>query len=185
MYSNATTTNLSVTNFTAAATSTLAGLTLSATDCSAYGNGGKLTTDAFGVVVCAADQGGGGGVVGGLNTQLQFNDGGIFGGSASLTFDKVAGRLTFPYASTTAITASYASSTQGYFGALTAGTLSAYHPLSAASSNPHRNPAAAGILVGSYGGGTCSNSQRRRSASSPPISPKAPISISRTTASPV
>ncbi len=130
---NATTTNLAVANLTATATSTLSGLKLAATDCSAYGNGGKLTTDAFGIVVCAADQGGAGGTVGGLDTQVQFNDAGVFGGSAGFTYNKTAQRVIVAYASTTAITASYASSTQGFFGALSAGTLSLAAPLSAAS----------------------------------------------------
>jgi len=38
--------------------------------------------------------GGGGSFVGGSNTQIQFNDGGIFGASANLTFDKLTNILT-------------------------------------------------------------------------------------------
>jgi len=52
---NATTTNLYV-----SATSMTAGLRVSSLDCSSLGNGGTLTTDASGNVVCAADDGGGG-----------------------------------------------------------------------------------------------------------------------------
>lgn len=37
---------------------------------------------------------GGGGTPGGTNTQVQFNDGGAFGGNASFTFDKTTGILT-------------------------------------------------------------------------------------------
>ena len=152
-FTNATTTNLAVTNLTASATSTLSGLKLAATDCSVLGNGGKLTTDAFGVVVCAADQGGAGGSVGGLDTQVQFNDGGVFGGNAGFTYNKTAQRATVTYASTTAITASYASSTAGYFGALSAGTLSLVAPLSAASGGTGTStPAAWGNIL--YWNGT-------------------------------
>ncbi|MGJ0531820.1 beta strand repeat-containing protein [Methylocystis sp.] len=155
VYTNATTTNLSVTNLAATATSTLSGLKLAATDCSVLGNGGKLTTDAFGNVTCAADQSGAGGSVGGLNTQVQFNDGGVFGGNAGFTYDKTAQRVAVTYASTTGVTASYASSTQGFFGTLSAGSLSLTTPLSASNGGTGiGNPASAGILVGSYGGGS-------------------------------
>ena len=154
-FANATTTNLAVTNLTASATSTLSGLKLAATDCSVYGNGGKLTTDAFGVVICAADQGGGGGVVGGTDAQVQFNDGGVFGASASFTFNKLANRLTVTYASTTGITAGYASSTQGFFGLLSVGSLSLTTPLSALSGGTGiANPSTGGLLVGAFGGGS-------------------------------
>ena len=37
--------------------------------------------------------GGGGGVPGGLNTEIQFNDNGVFGGVANLTFDKTTSTL--------------------------------------------------------------------------------------------
>lgn len=37
---------------------------------------------------------GSGGLPGGANTQIQFNDAGVFGGSGNLTFDKVTGALT-------------------------------------------------------------------------------------------
>jgi hypothetical protein len=38
--------------------------------------------------------GGGGGTPGGSNTQVQFNDGGVFGGAAGFTFDKTTNTLT-------------------------------------------------------------------------------------------
>jgi len=52
--------DLTATNLTVSATSTTAGLHVSSLDCSSLGNGGTLTTDAFGNVVCAADDGGAG-----------------------------------------------------------------------------------------------------------------------------
>lgn len=53
-----------------------------------------LTTDGTGNLSWAEPSGGGNGTPGGSNTQLQFNDGGVFGGSAALTFDKDTGALT-------------------------------------------------------------------------------------------
>ena len=38
--------------------------------------------------------GGGGGTPGGADTQVQFNDGGAFGGDAGLTYDKTTDKLT-------------------------------------------------------------------------------------------
>lgn len=40
-----------------------------------------------------AEAGGGGGTPGGLNTQVQYNDGGVFGGSAGMTFNDATNRL--------------------------------------------------------------------------------------------
>lgn len=48
--------------------------------------------------------GGGSGTPGGLNTYVQFNDGGIFGGQPSLTFDKVTGTLSTAILNSTIIT---------------------------------------------------------------------------------
>lgn len=58
-------------------------------------NGYVLQTDGTGNlswVVSAT--GSGNGVPGGSNTQVQFNDGGLFGGSANLTFNKTTSNLT-------------------------------------------------------------------------------------------
>jgi hypothetical protein len=118
--SNATTSNLYVD-----ATTTTRGLKFAALDCSSLGNGGTLTTDASGNVVCAADDGGSGSV-GGSNTQVQFNDAGALGGDSALTFNKTAGRLTTTNASTTNLSSTYASSTQGVFGSLSVGSLSGF-----------------------------------------------------------
>jgi hypothetical protein len=85
--SNASATNISAQTFTANGTSTLANIILSSLNCSTYGNGGKLTTDSFGNVVCAADQSGGAGsTVAGSDTEIQFNSGGSFAASAAFTF---------------------------------------------------------------------------------------------------
>ena len=77
---------------------------LSPLDCTSYANGGTLTTDASGNVVCAADDGGAGSTVAGADTQIQFNNGGSFGAAANFTFSSSTGKLAVPYASTTALT---------------------------------------------------------------------------------
>jgi hypothetical protein len=130
---NATTTDLYATNvtssniltnaFTATGTSTLAGINLSATNCSSFGNGGKLTTDAFGNVVCAADQGGAGSTVAGADTQIQFNSGGSFEANSAFTFSSSTQKLAVTNASTTNITASYASTTNLIAGSATSTNL--------------------------------------------------------------
>jgi len=54
-----------------------------------------LSTDGNGVLSWVSQSGGGGnGTPGGSNTQLQFNDDGVFNGSAALTFDKDTDTLT-------------------------------------------------------------------------------------------
>ena len=56
-------------------------------------SGYVLSTDGAGNLSWV-EQSGGGGTPGGTNTQIQFNDGGTFGGNANLTFDKVTSVLT-------------------------------------------------------------------------------------------
>ena len=53
---------------------------------------GTLTDDGNGVVTLTT--GGGGGTPGGSDTQVQYNDGGSFGGNAGLTFDDATSKLT-------------------------------------------------------------------------------------------
>ncbi len=95
------------------ATSTFAGITIASLDCTAYGNDGKLTTDASGNIVCADDYGaaGGAGSPGGANTYVQFNDSGNFGGDAGFVYNKTLDRLTVVNASTTNFTSDNATST--------------------------------------------------------------------------
>lgn len=50
-------------------------------------NGYVLSTDGLGVLTWIAPGGGGGGTPGGSNTQIQFNNAGSFGGSASFTYN--------------------------------------------------------------------------------------------------
>lgn len=59
-------------------------------------NGYVLQTDGAGNVAWVAPSGSGNGVVGGANTQIQFNDGGLFGGNAGFTFDKSTGNVNVP-----------------------------------------------------------------------------------------
>ena len=54
----------------------------------------QVLTVANGVPTWANTSGGGGGTPGGLNTQIQFNDAGTFGGTANLTFDKTTSTFT-------------------------------------------------------------------------------------------
>lgn len=51
-------------------------------------NGYVLQTDGAGNLTWSAGGGGGNGVPGGSNTQIQYNDSGVFGGSAYLTFNE-------------------------------------------------------------------------------------------------
>ena len=57
-------------------------------------SGYYLQTDGTGNLSWAAGGGGGSGSPGGVNTQVQFNDAGSFGGNANLTFNKTTGTLT-------------------------------------------------------------------------------------------
>jgi hypothetical protein len=113
---NATTTDLFASDatagtFTVTGTSTLASIILSNINCSTYGNGGKLTTDSSGNIVCAADQGGSGSTVAGANGQIQFNGLGSFGASSALTFATSTGTLTTPTVSSTNASTTNATST--------------------------------------------------------------------------
>jgi len=56
-------------------------------------NGYYLQTDGTGNLTWAAGGGGGNGVPGGANTQVQFNDAGDFGGDAGFTYNKVTNTL--------------------------------------------------------------------------------------------
>ena len=94
------------TNLTVTGTSTFAAMKFSTTNCSTYGNGGKLTTDPLGNVICAADQGGSGSTVAGADTQVQFNNGGTFAASSNFTFSSSTNKLTVTNASTTNLSVS-------------------------------------------------------------------------------
>ncbi len=60
-------------------------------------NGYVLQTDGAGVLSWTAQTGGGGvGTPGGANTQIQYNDSGVFGGFAGFTFNEVTGNVDMP-----------------------------------------------------------------------------------------
>ena len=62
------------------------------------GTGGYvLQTDGTGNLSWTAQTGGGNGVPGGSNTQVQFNDAGSFGGNTGFTFNKTTGVFTSPF----------------------------------------------------------------------------------------
>ena len=137
---NATTTNLATTD-----------LRLSSLNCTGYANGGTLTTDGSGNVICATDDGGADSSVAGADTQIQFNSGGGFGAGANFTFVSSTGKLAVPYASTTAITASGT----GYFNALSAGTLVLANalPITSGGTGTTTAPLYGKVLVGNALGG--------------------------------
>jgi hypothetical protein len=89
-------------------------------------NGYVLATDGFGNLSWSTGGGGGNGIPGGSNTQVQYNDNGAFGGSAFLTFNEstntfqIAGNLV---ANTTQIGAGvYKFSTTSVYAATTSST---------------------------------------------------------------
>jgi hypothetical protein len=60
-------------------------------------NGYVLQTDGAGNLTWTAQTGGGGnGSPGGSNTQIQYNDNGLFGGTVGFTFDEVSGNVNIP-----------------------------------------------------------------------------------------
>lgn len=60
-------------------------------------NGYVLQTDGSGNISWTAQSGGGGnGSPGGSNTQIQYNDGGLFGGSTGFTFNKTSNLISVP-----------------------------------------------------------------------------------------
>jgi len=72
------------------------------TDVEIYGgnNGQYLQTDGLGNLSWVSGGGSGNGVVGGSNTQIQYNDAGVFGGSSGFTFDKSSNLFSAPGAAT-------------------------------------------------------------------------------------
>jgi hypothetical protein len=59
-------------------------------------NGYVLQTDGVGNLTWVAQGGSGNGNPGGSNTQIQYNDAGLFGGTTNFTFDKVSGNVNIP-----------------------------------------------------------------------------------------
>lgn len=59
-------------------------------------NGYFLQTDGSNNLTWAAAGGGGNGSPGGSNTQIQYNDNGVFGGNTQFTFNEVTGNVTVP-----------------------------------------------------------------------------------------
>lgn len=75
-------------------TTTAGGMKLSLLDCSGLSNSGKLTVNAAHEVVCSADVSGGvGGSPVGTDGQVQYNDGGAFGGASALFYDDGSNRV--------------------------------------------------------------------------------------------
>ena len=78
-------------------------------------NGYVLSTDGLGNTSWVAQSGGGGGGnPGGSNTQVQFNDSGVFGGSAAFAWDKTTNTLTIGAASATTGKARFAHASSSY-----------------------------------------------------------------------
>ena len=77
--------------------STLSGSLTKLTDGTSYlvaGSNVTITSASNGQVTIASSGGGGGGSVAGSDTQVQFNDGGSFGGDSGLVFNKTTNTLT-------------------------------------------------------------------------------------------
>ena len=152
---NATSTTLAVTgsaNFaslTATGTSTLGNVILTNDNCASYGNGGKLTTDAFGDVICAPDQSGGAGsTVAGSNGQIQFNGNGSLAAVSAFTYATSTNTLTVGNASTTLLSASNFSATNGSIASLTTtgATSTNFFATTASSTNLFAQTASVGTL---------------------------------------
>ena len=91
-------------------------------------NGYFLQTDGTGNLDWAAGGGGGNGSPGGSNTQIQYNDNGVFGGNAGFTFNEVSGNVNVPkliVAGNISTTNDVLAGNAGITGSLSAGTLSA------------------------------------------------------------
>lgn len=80
-------------------------------------NGYFLQTDGNGALTWAAGgNGGGNGTPGGSNTQVQYNDNGVFGGDVDFTFNKLTNTLTVPTVNAVShITAAGNITSNGYF----------------------------------------------------------------------
>ncbi|MEK7505954.1 MAG: hypothetical protein AAB597_03640, partial [Patescibacteria group bacterium] len=68
-------------------------ITFTDLDCSGLSNGGTLTTDGQGTVLCAADDSGGAATAAGASGQLQFSDGTTLAASSNLFFNNTYGFL--------------------------------------------------------------------------------------------
>lgn len=123
-------------------------------------NGQYLQTDGSGNLSWTSGGGSGNGVVGGSNTQVQFNDAGNFGGNVGFTFNKVTGNLSIPnnMLSNTAnisnvIITANGINTPGYYGDITGGNLFSAYTMNASVSMTAPN-IAANILTANYIQGT-------------------------------
>lgn len=119
-------------------------------------NGQYLQTDGAGNLSWTSGGGSGNGVVGGTNTQVQFNDAGNFGGNAGFTFDKVTGNVSIPNVmlSNTAnisnvIITGNGINTPGYYGDITGGNLFSAFTINASVSMSAPN-ISANILTANY-----------------------------------
>ena len=84
--------------------SILRGLTVNTLNCTIFVNGGKVTTDTNGNLVCMDDEAGDGSGAAGLATQIQFNSGnGVFGASSNFTWNSTTNTLTVTGTTTTSV----------------------------------------------------------------------------------
>jgi hypothetical protein len=123
-------------------------------------NGQYLQTDGAGNLSWSNGGGSGNGVVGGVNTQVQFNDNGNFGGNVGFTFDKITGNVSIPNAmlSNTAnisnvVITGNGINTPGFYGDITGGNLFSAFTMNASVSMAAPN-IAANILTANYIQGT-------------------------------
>jgi hypothetical protein len=119
-------------------------------------NGQYIKTDGTVNLKWSAGGGYGKGFVGGVNTQVQFNNNGNFGGNVGFTFDKVTGNLSIPNAmlSNTAnisnvIITGNGINTPGFYGDITGGNLFSAFTMNASVSMTAPN-ISANIVTANY-----------------------------------
>jgi hypothetical protein len=119
-------------------------------------NGQYLQTDGTGNLNWSTGGGSGNGTTGGVNTQVQFNDNGNFGGNVGFTFDKTTGNLNIPNAMlsnianiSNVIITGNGINTPGYYGDITGGNLFSAFTMNASVSMSAPN-ISANILTANY-----------------------------------
>ena len=115
-------------------------------------NGYILQTDGTGNLAWVSGGGSGNGVVGGSNTQVQFNDAGDFGGNTGFTFSKTTGILAAPFADVSGV-----ANIVG--GGATVATKSVLSVASTFGSNSSAEPASAQAIRGRVTGSNLSKTR--------------------------
>jgi Chaperone of endosialidase/LVIVD repeat len=139
-------------------TTTLETLAVSGGATSTFASGIDITAGCFAIGgTCITSSGGGAGNPGGSDTQVQFNEAGSFGGSASFTFATSTNLLTVLNASTTLFSALgpayFGSTATSSFAANGALTLAQPLAISSGGTGTSTTPSFGQVLVGNSSGG--------------------------------